>query len=511
MSRPVLLIHSAPTHSSMSSSSLPIALKSFLGMDGRAGGYDPVSKDHDGAMSPPSLTPVYHHSKRSRKRFLWFGIAGLTILFVYLFLVPDGNSIASLDVPEGTEKLWALGLPPQHLSTRYPGYLVDPATIPVQNAVERGLHVRDLHVHFLNHHSGTASELQVIFETLSNRNNVKLTFKESMGVFTKYRGMGTSRLQANLWWPSAMTKECNVQEYDMVIVGDTMPLIRPLVQNCCPLPMVAWLTTRFDWGLERDAHWHEIVQKASYWSNFRIHANNLLEDWYQKSKNFDIKMYDYVPSSGIPNSYWSKALNESYTKGNNSYFLPSDDSFVAPTTVRIPECLFSKLDKLKIPYHTWQRNKYGGPLGLTDRVLAQVPYQSNTMSLFENLSQRVAYLLPSVRLYRELGKDCGAHIEKVDNDDLTDEVFADRVDWWRRDLKHLYYYFDSFEDLIPGSPFRKHIEATAQAKRVAIASHMVRQREYVLRQWEDILFGDWATKKEADPSCVPDPPAVEPK
>ncbi|PWZ01780.1 hypothetical protein BCV70DRAFT_51153 [Testicularia cyperi] len=493
----------------------PISLKrfpSFGGAKPSKSEYEPVDQDEAATAGlRENAGPAWYQPVRRRNKPVVWLLLGSLVGLLYI-IVHSSNSVgvssAALGVPAGTEKLWALGTPSRS-SFAYPpsrgaSYLVDPANFAARTAVDRGLEVRDLHLHFLNHHFGTHSELLALTRTISKRNNVKITFDESMGVFNKYRSMTTTQAQANDYWPTALKKECDTQKYDMLVVGDTMPLVRPHLQNCCPLPIVTSLTTRFDWGNENDKSWGELVQAASHWSNFRIHPNNLLEEWHAARKGWDIKFYDYLPSSGIPTERWEYALLESYNKSNNTYMQPHDNEFVVPDTVRIKECLSSKLDKLGIKYHGWQRNKYGGPLGLTDRVLAQVPYQSNTMSLFENLHQRVTYLLPTMRLFAELGPDCAARLEKVEG--LTPEVMENRVDWWRKDLQHLFYYFDSFEELREGSALRQHVEATAEAKRVAIANHMIRQREYVLQQWEDIFFGDWAKVKKADPSCVADIP-----
>ena len=38
---------------------------------------------------------------------------------------------------------------------------------------------------------------------------------------------------------------------------------------------------------------------------------------------------------------------------------------------------------------------YGGPLDLIGRILIHIPYQVNTLALFENLNLGVLYVLPS--------------------------------------------------------------------------------------------------------------------
>lgn len=356
---------------------------------------------------------------------------------------------------------------------------------------------RNMRIHFLNHHFGTTSEMKAIAHAVGKRNRVQIELTETRGIFEVVQSLYVSKEASNAYWPTAQKVECNANKYDMIIVGDTISLIRPHLQNCCPLTLVSLLTTRFDWAHDQDSEWTNLIVNASRWSNFRIYPNNLIEPWYASWKEADIVMNDYLPSSGIPTDLWTEAMH------SINFTLPKakDNELVVPFSVRTSECLTDHLQDRKIDFTLFERNRYGGPLGLTDRIVVHFPYQSNTMSLFENLHQRVIYVLPSLRLFREMGLSCKARLEKIPSFMLTDEEFYTKVDWWRRDLQHLFFYFDSFDDLKQGSTFRKQIVLEADHKRALISEYMIRQREYVLEKWEEIFFDQWTNEGHTDGHC----------
>lgn len=370
---------------------------------------------------------------------------------------------------------------------------------PLASPISRLPHpkARDVKVHFLNHHFGTSSEMKAVAKAVSLRNNVKIEVKETWGIYEIARSLHIPKALSNKYWPKAQEVECNPTKYDIIVSADTMPLIRPHLQNCCPMKLVSLLTTRYDWAHFEEMEWRYLVANASRWNNFRIHPNNLVEKWYSDWKGADIKMSKYLPSSGVPSSDWSRALQTV----NFTTSQPDDDRLIVPTSVRTEECLTNILTNMSISYVPYQRNKYGGPLGLTDRVVVHFPYQSNTMSLFENLHQRVIYVLPTLRLFREMGTKCQARMEKIPNAELTDKDFYEKVDWWREDLQHLFFYFDDFADLRQGSSLRRQIALEADEKRVAIGDFMLKQKERVLSDWEDMLFEDWYEKGTAVPQC----------
>lgn len=353
-------------------------------------------------------------------------------------------------------------------------------------APDPGIRPRNVRILFLNHHFGTTSEMAAITSTLSRKHGVDITFDDRHGIFATTQKYGVSRQEALDYRDHGIETECSWDRYDLIVVGDTMPLIRPHLENCCPLPMAVWLTTRFDWGMDDDRTWPGVIENASTWPNFRIHPNNHLEEPYFNALGAYPRMSAYLPGSGIPSHHWADALQEV-----GSTTPPNDDELVVPLSVRIDECLIEPLTRLGVAVTTYKRNRHGGPLAFTDRIVVHVPYQSNTMSLFENLHQRVIYVLPTLRLFRELGASCGAHIEKVQQDQFSDEEMESYMDWWRPDLKHLFFYFDSFDDLQEGSHLRRTIREQADAKRTAIALFMLQQRRDVLRTWEEILFTDW--------------------
>lgn len=80
---------------------------------------------------------------------------------------------------------------------------------------------------------------------------------------------------------------------------------------------------------------------------------------------------------------------------------------------------------------------HGGPLGLAGRIHVHVPYQVNTMSLFENLNNGVLYVLPSARLYK-MWVELGLFLMEGAGENgrlWTEGELSTFVDWWRSDLE----------------------------------------------------------------------------
>lgn len=527
----------------MSSSAKPcgIALDTISSGECYDDGGEPIAdREEQGlmtaSMDAPAWTKPLKKQHRTRMLQLGFGI-GLFGFFVYLILhssselvrdpldrlrglMKSDNSKVELDVPPGTEALWSLGAVPEFFSpssssSRLQSYAMDPFSFPVQNAADRGHYIENKRISFLGADKGSYSELVGLLGAISKRNKVNVTMHQ----FSAASAEKMTREKANEWWKKQGPAECNGTAFDMLVIVN-MALGRPHLQNCCNLPTVVHLTNRFDLGLHGDADWAKTLQDVSSQIHVRIHPNNLLEPWYANNHASNkIVMGAYLPFAGIRNPTWAEQLLESYVRWNNTYTLPEDDSIAVLEGSGSKECLSTELKRRKTSYQAWKANKYGGPLGLTDRIVAHIPRQSGDAELFDNLSQRVIYLLPSMRLYKQLQKDansggCSAGIENVPAEEITESLMLERIDWWRRDLQHLFYYFDSFDDLRNGSYFLRHVQATADAKRAHIASYMVRQREYALRYWEDLIFGGWAYQRLADQHCVPDivppPPADRP-
>lgn len=136
---------------------------------------------------------------------------------------------------------------------------------------------KDTRIMFLNHHFGTVSELHAVTDMLAVRHNVSISVTESMGIYNDLWRMRVTEEEARAYRDKGMRQECNSDLYDLIVVGDTIPLIRPHLEACCQMRMMAWLTTRFDWGMDWDDSWTQLLVDATSWSNFRVYPNNLLE------------------------------------------------------------------------------------------------------------------------------------------------------------------------------------------------------------------------------------------
>jgi len=119
-------------------------------------------------------------------------------------------------------------------------------------------------------------------------------------------------------------------------------------------------------------------------------------------------------------------------------------------------------------------------------LVVHIPYQVNTMALFENLNNGVLYILPSLRLY------CAWHEEGTVTMDSGERRWTEKelrkfVDWYRTDLSYLFFYFDDIEDLAPKSAFREMVVKEAEAKRGAVRNYMLYHVDRTIEAWRQAV------------------------
>ncbi|KAJ3237476.1 hypothetical protein HDU81_009420 [Chytriomyces hyalinus] len=246
------------------------------------------------------------------------------------------------------------------------------------------------------------------------------------------------------------------ENYDIVIIADTFPHGRALVQSLlsdnseliCSAQIVAELTNRFDWGLEHNRGlWDTMQLHKALW---RIESNtkgpkilwtenNPLESRHLADFTWttpEFRLLRPVGFSPVP------ALEISEEESKLVAVYPADGMTPSPLTYI--------LEKLEIPHKVLPKH-YGGPKTLAKyRAYMELPYQVSTMKLYENLAAGVVMLFPSKAFMTELVlKDImffypALTMFRTGKDEPDWERF---MDYYHPDLAPYFYYFDSFEHL----------------------------------------------------------------
>ncbi len=346
----------------------------------------------------------------------------------------------------------------------------------------------NISVLLINVHFGVANEVEGALRALET--NFTITHDRGVPVADYV----VTQQASDEWWHQH-SNLCD--EYDFVISGDTAPLARPMFEHCHNAVVVGLITNRYDWAIPDDRQYDAMMAAASKRPNVRMVQNNLFEQFHAKVlKQADIFFSAYIPSAGIPSQlavqvFDSLDVTEKQRPLDDSEILVVDHTTTGRDHAE-REVIISFLGKqANANLRVLQPAHYGGPLGLQNRVLLHIPYQSNTMALFENLGVNVIYLLPSLRLYRSWGHEqaLGHQVRMAGHRpyELPENVYLKYVDWYRSDLQHLFYYFDTLEDLLPSSKLRQQIAQEATTKRTLIQTHMGGHKQCVMNQWKQLF------------------------
>jgi len=330
----------------------------------------------------------------------------------------------------------------------------------------------------LNSHGGVRNEFTAGLNSTGAAHTAKWVYYEGTG--SKDHGLEYTEKDAESWWKNN-SQVCLGGKYDAIILGHSAPMARPLFKFECQLPIVVILTIRFDVA-QSDTAWGQIFQEGCRRPNVLCTQNNLWEAPYalQKHVILDLKE-EYLPSSGflledvLDRQYRSRKVDLQPPDDNIYYLQRAGPS--GPLIKGLLEIGYN-ITPMILPHHG-----YGGSRGVKDRNVIHIPYQSNTMSFFENLSEGVVYIVPSTQLYISMG----FRPNSVFGGSITAWFLHQYVDWYRDDFKGFFCYFDKLEDLIPGSEFRRECSSQIPDKRRRLKIYMDNHRKVVAGKWKRIV------------------------
>ena len=372
-----------------------------------------------------------------------------------------------------------------------------PLSFPSAPSLLNKANTKPLNILLVNYHRGVENEIHAVLKA------VLAPFHQTVH-FTHTRGIGdltdfaVTEAASKEWYP-LHEDHCNSSIYDLIIVGDVVTYSRPYLQSLCKTNIILYITNRFDFGIWGDPEWAPVVESASRWPNVRVIVNNYDEYRYSLLyRNIDIHIYAYAPSTGLISDTAERLLATSqvdWSRVDENELLILDRAGQR----RLLDLLREK--NIPVPFLI---SNYGGPLDLVGRIMLHIPYQVNTMALFENLNAGVLYVLPSKRLYLRWLKE-GTFIMKNGEQDKdrgrrewTEKELTTYADWYRTDLSFLFFYFDELEDLAPGSAFRRMVEKNAKAKREIVKKYMTYHVGRTIEAWRQAV-GSFPRLSEANP------------
>lgn len=412
----------------------------------------------------------------AHKRKLPLVLLVFIFLYSYYHLYPP-QSDAKVNIPSVDKtpehEVWVL-----QSWMEYP----HPISFPSSPSLLNEANPNPLNILIVNYHDGVENEIHAVLEAAFAPLHQTVNFHHTRGVgditdFTVTEGASRE------YYP-LHTDHCNSSVYDLIVVGDVITYGRPYLQAECKTNIILFITNRFDFGIWGDSEWAALVESASRWPNVRVIVDNLHEHNYAlTSRNVDIHIYAYAPCTGMISDTAKNMLATSEI----------DWSTVDKTELLLLDRggqthLLDLLREKNIP-GPFVMSHYGGPLDVAGRFMIHIPYQVNTLALFENLNVGVLWVLPSVRLYRRWLVDGTFRMDSGERGERnwTEKELTAYADWYRDDLSHLFFYFEELEDLAPGSRFREKLVKEADAKKKVVEKYMKHQLSRTKEAWRQAL------------------------
>ena len=286
-----------------------------------------------------------------------------------------------------------------------------------------------------------------------------------------------SKEEADLIWNKTTRQMCN--DFDVILVSDTIAQSRSFLQNQCRRRLVLRITNRFDWQLWDDSSFYSLINSTALKMDIAVVPNNHFEVWYaSRFRSVHFRSWVVLPGITLDSSFSLSTIEMGTTSLSNKTFgvvSSHHDRFI----------LQPILDQKNIAYTTLEPRRYGGSHALQNQVLVHLPYQASTMALWENLGAGVVYFLPTVRLFQKevLPRRICCLLQK-DFDTDANQDFISYMDWYHESYHPLFLYFDTWSEL--ESLVQNHHKEIL-AKRKTIRKWMDEHDVEALSYWGRIL------------------------
>lgn len=238
---------------------------------------------------------------------------------------------------------------------------------------------------------------------------------------------------------------------EVVITSDTAPVSRIVLQHLDEFQgkVIVWVCNRFDYSHDGydvpvdnpkfpDRGWYDLLVRVTreHGDRVRVVSYTKLERIYSTEKGvfWDGPYADAVlrPAGNIIESPPEKSAIPPEVSARKSEYL-----FIPPYSNDEALIDFDFLEKNNILHY---RGRYNGPDDLTGfKGILHIPYAPSNLALFEFLLRGIVYYIPSETFQRELLKKNPWFSGGVERFHVSE--------WYDRKNRHLFVYFDSWDDL----------------------------------------------------------------
>ena len=277
---------------------------------------------------------------------------------------------------------------------------------------------------YLSLHQGTIDEIVFAFE----RKNIGITVinlveDKRFDIKERY-GYSISDSIANKYIKSGLVKEL-CDKYDLIIIGDTIPMGRPFFQasKTCKAKLALQITNRFDYNVAGSMDYIQLMQNLVNNHNVFWLPNNDFELFYLNHKG----IYPKSSRTLVIKPYGvSNVKKKNVTNKKTIIYSHFGENFLKD---------FLNSNKISnSKYKHYKSSTYGGPLTLSEHNLfIYFPYQFSTMKVFQNLNYGVLVAIPTSRFFKEI----------INRKNVVFE-FNDQIHWFINNFENWTYYFDVY-------------------------------------------------------------------
>jgi hypothetical protein len=267
--------------------------------------------------------------------------------------------------------------------------------------------------------------------------------------------------------------------FDGIITSDTCPTSRPFLQNKWSKLLIIWVCNRFDYAVEGDQTFYDLLRSIPNRKNVFICGNTRIENIYSKQlRKVDINDLIIKP---LGKNLVSEHLYKTYRRGDEEekFFVPVYEN----ETKYMNLC--EKLNEMGIKNNN--RERFKDPISnlLDYKGVVCIPYAWSTITFFEVMQLGIVYFVPSVSFLIEMSQTRqpgGRQSLWFQPPFNKDPQILKMAEWYCEEHKDLLVYFDSWEDL------QEKIKTTDYEKQTQKILDFAKKHEVtILSQWNAIL------------------------
>lgn len=260
--------------------------------------------------------------------------------------------------------------------------------------------------------------------------------------------------------------------FDGILITDTCPISRPFLQNNWSKLLIIWVTNRFDYSVEGDEKFYNLLRDIPNRKNVYSMGNTRIENVYSKYiKNVDIgdRIIKIMGKNII-----SEGLYKKHKKDDKPiFFVPAYQNETKFMN------LSAKLNEMGIQNNNGERFKNHISELLDYKAIICLPYAWCTITFFEVMQLGIIYFVPSIPFLLRLLEN---HEYWFQPPYIRNEEILKLAEWYCDEHKDLLVYFDSWEDLATKV---KITDYEAQTAKILAYSRL--HSEKVLVQWREIF------------------------